>query len=162
MKAKRISTIFIGIVGQKKSGKTTLVEKLAAEFKSRGLAVGTIKYSSHDLEFDSPGKDTYRHRLAGSSVSLIKASKNCAIFSESDYFTEAMISEIFKPCNLVFIEGDTKSENPKIYVSDGQPVRSGIGGQIIAFWGEPGLSEKPSFDNIISLADFICDKFIIR
>ncbi len=156
------STVFLGIIGQKKSGKTTLVEKLASEFKSRGLTVGTVKYSSHDLEFDSPGKDTERHRRAGSSISLIKASKNCAIFSESEYLTQEMITEIFKPCDIVFIEGDTKSENPKIYVSDGQPVRSGIGGEIIAFWGETGQKDKPWFVDIKSMTDFICDNLSIK
>ncbi len=35
----------IGIAGFKKSGKTTLVERLVAEFTARALAVATVKHA---------------------------------------------------------------------------------------------------------------------
>ena len=50
-----------------KTGKTTLLEKLIPELKRRSYRVATIKRHSHSgLEFDVPGKDSWRHAQAGS------------------------------------------------------------------------------------------------
>ena len=42
----------IGIAGWKKSGKTTLVTRLVAEFTRRGLKVATVKHAHHDFQID--------------------------------------------------------------------------------------------------------------
>jgi molybdopterin-guanine dinucleotide biosynthesis protein MobB len=49
------------IVGESKSGKTALIEKLIPELKSRGYRVATAKHAAHGLAFDKPGKDSWRH-----------------------------------------------------------------------------------------------------
>jgi len=155
-------TQFIGIVGHKKSGKTTLVELLAREMTDRGLLVGTIKMTTHDLEFDSPGKDTYRHRIAGSRLTLIKSKKQVAIFSDLAYFDDEQIRLIFRKCDFVFIEGDSVSQNPKIYVVDKREPRADIAGEIIAIWGiQQNQSDMPHFDKeqIKELCDFLINKY---
>jgi molybdopterin-guanine dinucleotide biosynthesis adapter protein len=153
---------FIGVVGHKKSGKTTLVELLAKEMVSRGKSVGTIKITSHDLEFDTPGKDTHRHRIAGSKVTLIRSKSQIALFSETAYFGDDQIRVIFQKCDFVFIEGDSNSQNPKICVSDEREIRKDITGEIIAIWGmRTDIREIPYFDNkeISKLCDFLLDKY---
>lgn len=64
----------IAIVGRHNSGKTTLIERLIAELVGRGLDVGSIKHHSHcAFDIDHPGKDSYRHRAAGASETVIAA-----------------------------------------------------------------------------------------
>jgi len=50
----------VSIVGRAKSGKTTLIEKLIEELKSRGYRVATIKHASQGMTFDEPDKDSWR------------------------------------------------------------------------------------------------------
>ena len=38
----------VAIVGAKKSGKTTVIERMLAELRSRGLRVGTLKLIHHE------------------------------------------------------------------------------------------------------------------
>ena len=57
----------IGIAGWKKSGKTTLVARLIAEFTRRGLKVATVKHAHHDFQIDAAETDSARHRRAGAS-----------------------------------------------------------------------------------------------
>ena len=67
-------------VGRQNSGKTTLLEKIIAELTRQGLAVGTLKHHGHpDFEIDIPGKDSYRHRAAGSKATAILSSKRLAL-----------------------------------------------------------------------------------
>ncbi len=61
----------IHIVGRRNHGKTTLIVDLVEEYARRGIAVGTIKHSSHAHELDTPGKDSYRHRQAGAAAAAV-------------------------------------------------------------------------------------------
>jgi len=54
------------VVGPSDSGKTTLVESLVAALDA--VSVATIKSIHHDIEIDTPGKDTHRHRTAGADT----------------------------------------------------------------------------------------------
>ncbi|MBU4031176.1 MAG: molybdopterin-guanine dinucleotide biosynthesis protein B [Candidatus Thermoplasmatota archaeon] len=58
--------IIVSLIGLKKTGKTTCVEALVREFKSRGMKVGTVKSMvSSKFTIDTEGKDTWRHQEAG-------------------------------------------------------------------------------------------------
>ena len=57
----------VSIVGKSESGKTTLLEKLITELKSRGYRVATVKHAPNESSFDEPGKDSWRHVRAGSA-----------------------------------------------------------------------------------------------
>jgi len=52
----------ISIVGKSDAGKTTLLEKLVGELKTRGYLIGTIKHDVHGFEIDHEGKDSWRHK----------------------------------------------------------------------------------------------------
>ena len=62
-----------GIVGWKNSGKTTLVERLVAEFVRRGWRIATVKHAHHDADIDHPGTDSFRHRAAGATEGALVA-----------------------------------------------------------------------------------------
>jgi len=59
------------VVGTKKSGKTTVVERLLPELRARGLRVGTLKLIHHEgFTIHAEGRDTARHWEAGADFSL--------------------------------------------------------------------------------------------
>jgi molybdopterin-guanine dinucleotide biosynthesis adapter protein len=60
-----------GIAGHSGMGKTTLLERILPELRSRGLVVSLIKHSHKDLDIDRPGKDSYRLRQAGCQELLL-------------------------------------------------------------------------------------------
>jgi molybdopterin-guanine dinucleotide biosynthesis protein B len=70
----------VSIIGFKNSGKTSVVEALVNELTSRGHRVGTIKHTADDIIIDTPGKDTRRHRDAGSIATGILQENATALF----------------------------------------------------------------------------------
>ncbi len=63
----------VSIVGRAKSGKTTLMEKLIGELKSRGYRVATIKHTPQGMSLDKPDKDSWRHLNAGSEATIVSS-----------------------------------------------------------------------------------------
>lgn len=55
------------LAGPSDSGKTTLVEDLVPRLADHGR-VATVKSIHHDVEIDTPGADTHRHRTAGAET----------------------------------------------------------------------------------------------
>ena len=55
----------IGFVGPSSVGKTTLLEAIVPELQRRGLWVGVVKHSRHEVDVDRPGKDSARLNAAG-------------------------------------------------------------------------------------------------
>jgi molybdopterin-guanine dinucleotide biosynthesis protein B len=108
------------VVGRKKRGKTTLVEKLIPEFKARGYKVGSIKYTTGDHVFDVPGKDSFRHSQAGAESTLILSPHKIAFFSNHlpEEKPEALFRFLFEGYDLVIGEGFKDSPYPKIEVMD--------------------------------------------
>jgi len=116
----------IHIVGGKNHGKTTLVTELVAEFRSRGLTVGTIKHTHHQHELDTPGKDSHRHRESGASVAGILSRSMNAVFWPNDGASDSAgddseeryrcFEPAFANCQVVIVEGDTRTTAPKLEV----------------------------------------------
>ena len=117
-------TGFLRIVGRKNHGKTTLVVDLVRELGGRGLKVGTIKHSLNEYELDVPGKDSHRHRQAGSRVSaIITASLTAAYIPKAggrDPYLE--LAPLYSGCDLVLVEGGIEMPGKKIEV-----WRAGVG-----------------------------------
>ncbi len=70
----------VAVVGYKDSGKTRAVETLVTELTRRGHRVGTLKHTAENIEFDTPGKDTARHREAGAKATAILHQSAAAMF----------------------------------------------------------------------------------
>ncbi len=75
MLSKRTPCI-LSIVGKSNSGKTTFITNLITLFCQSDIKVGTIKHTHHDLIFDQPGKDSWKHRQAGSSRVMVISSSS--------------------------------------------------------------------------------------
>ncbi|WP_458734793.1 molybdopterin-guanine dinucleotide biosynthesis protein B [Zobellella taiwanensis] len=61
----------LGFAGFSGSGKTTLLRQLVTLLCQRGLRIGIIKHTHHDVEQDTPGKDSYELRHAGAVQCLL-------------------------------------------------------------------------------------------
>jgi len=97
-----------GIVGWKNSGKTGLMERLVAEFVSRGVKVSTIKHAHHDFEIDHEGRDSFRHRAAGATEIAIVSGTRWAMIHELQGADEPSLEEMLDKLNdpqLVLVEG---------------------------------------------------------
>lgn len=55
------------VAGPSDAGKTSLIERLVPRLAEDGR-VGTVKSIHHDVEVDTPGTDTDRHRTAGAEA----------------------------------------------------------------------------------------------
>ncbi len=108
----------VAIVGRHNSGKTTLVTKLIAEFVARGYDVGSIKHHSHvGFDIDIPGKDSYRHRQAGASETIIAAPGTVARVATVDGDSEcANLVASMPGHDIVLVEGYRKSGLPSIEI----------------------------------------------
>lgn len=108
-------------------GKTVLMEGLIKELTKRGLKVATIKHDVHGFDIDEKGKDTYRHREAGSETVIISSKNRFAIIKELD--EEIDLKDIIKMItdkDIVLVEGYKKSDLRKIEV-----FRAGVSKEII-------------------------------
>lgn len=108
----------LAIVGRHNSGKTTLIEQLIAELVSRGHDVGSVKHHSHvGFDIDYPGKDSYRHRAAGASETVIAAPGQIARIKTVE--GEVECSDIVRSMyghDIVIVEGYRKSGLPTIEI----------------------------------------------
>lgn len=106
----------IALVGRHNSGKTTLVEKLIRHLVNEGYDIGTVKHHSKpDFEIDYPGKDSYRHRQAGATETVIACSRKIARVKTIE--AEVECSQIVRSMpghDLIIVEGYRKSGLPTI------------------------------------------------
>lgn len=130
--------VVIGVVGWKNNGKTTLIERLVARFTTAGLAVSTVKHTHHAADLDRPGKDTFRHRLAGAREVVLASSVRFAILHELRGAPEPELDALLArmaPVDLVIVEGFKRFAHPKIEVhrkARGTPLLARTDPDIIA------------------------------
>lgn len=111
------NTPIIGIAGWKKSGKTTLTERLVAEFSRRGLRVAAVKHAHHGFEIDNGPTDSARHRRAGARQVAVVSAQRWAVVTELDGAPEPNFEEVIaalEPADLIIVEGYKSAPIPKI------------------------------------------------
>ena len=97
-----------GFAGWSGSGKTTLVEKIISHVSARGVNVATIKHAHHRFDADHAGKDSFRHREAGSRQVLVSSVYRSAHFIEHGDRGETDLTQLLDqllPAELVLVEG---------------------------------------------------------
>jgi molybdopterin-guanine dinucleotide biosynthesis protein MobB len=108
----------VSFVAKSGTGKTTLLEKVIAELKSRGYRIGVIKHDAHHFDIDHPGKDSHRLTQAGADTMLITSPEKLAVIKKhaASPPIEELIAAYFGDVDLVLTEGFKKSGLPKIEV----------------------------------------------
>ena len=155
----------VSIVGYSGSGKTTLIEKLISALKQRGLRVGTIKHDVHGFEMDRPGKDSWRHKQAGASTTIITSPRQIGMVMDADHDHHPLeLLPLMAGMDIVIVEGFKRANLPKIEVfrsENGKPPACRGDKNLIAVvsntsldWGVPRYAD----DDVEILTDFIIQK----
>ena len=112
------SPAILCVVGAKNSGKTTFIEAIVPLLKERGLRVGVLKHTHHEIEFDTKGKDSWRHAQAGAEQVALMTPSGVAFFDYRpvEISPEEVIAAHFTRTDLVLIEGYKWSRFPKIEI----------------------------------------------
>ena len=107
----------LGITGWSGCGKTTLIVALIPRLRALGLAVSTLKHAHHDVDLDTPGKDTFRHREAGAHEVILATGRRWALLRELRDEPEPALPELLarlQPVDLVLVEGYKRDRHPKV------------------------------------------------
>jgi formylmethanofuran dehydrogenase subunit E len=158
------------IVGYKKVGKTTLIEKLIPELTRRGYRVGTVKHHHSDFPFsvDAVGTDSWRPRQAGAvSVSLATPTAIATFRDGASSITLDQLVSGLAGTDIVLVEGFHEEARAKIEIlSDRNDERlCKMDGNLLAIVA-PTLRQTavPAFapSEIKPLADLIEREIIAR
>ena len=105
------------IVGFSGAGKTTVTVGLVAALKQRGLRVGTIKHDVHGFEVDRPGKDSWRHKQAGASATIISSPAQIGMVMDVGHDHQPLeLVPLLGAMDIVLVEGFKRADLPKIEV----------------------------------------------
>ncbi|MHB8980428.1 MAG: molybdopterin-guanine dinucleotide biosynthesis protein B [Acidithiobacillus ferrooxidans] len=119
----------IGVVGYSGSGKTTLLCALIPLLRGYGLKVAVVKSTHHDVDWDAPGKDSYRLREAGADVVLLQGPKRWFMTrpAPTEVSLETIRASLQPLPDLLLMEGNKALAVPKIEVH-----RRGLGRPLLA------------------------------
>ena len=107
----------VSIVGNSGSGKTTFIEKLIPEIIRHGLQVGTIKHDVHGFEMDKPGKDSWRHKQAGASTTVISSPYQIGMVMDVDHDHKPNeLLPLFSGVDIILTEGYKWQNYPKLEI----------------------------------------------
>ncbi|HET6459533.1 MAG TPA: molybdopterin-guanine dinucleotide biosynthesis protein B [Syntrophales bacterium] len=108
----------VSIVGRSNTGKTTVIEKLIPELRRRGYRVATIKHNIHGFDIDHEGKDSWRHKKAGASLTVIASPHSVAVVEDTDkdYELSELRDRYIRDVDIILSEGFKRNPHPKIEV----------------------------------------------
>lgn len=125
-----MSLPLLAIAGWSGTGKTTLLKQVIPILLSKGIRAGLIKHTHHQMDVDTPGKDSYLLRKAGASQVMVASSERWALMCETPdqpsidlpYLLSRMDHSVLE---IVLVEGFKNEPVPKIVL-----WRDGIKGGI--------------------------------
>ena len=162
----------VSFVAKSGTGKTTLLEKLIIELRSRGYRVGAFKAISHLFEIDQPGKDSYRMAAAGAEATLICSAEKLAFVSTHSEKPQVndLLNQYFQDVDIVLVEGYKRGPLPKIELARQEQQEqllccsNGYDPSYIAVASDTQLDlDIPVFDlnDPVVVCDFLIDFFHI-
>ncbi len=103
-----MKTAVFAVVGEKKSGKTTVIEILVKELAKKGYRVCVVKHIPEpNFSIDKEGKDTWKFARAGAKKIVSVAADEVATI-EKICLKGQSLEDILKRCmdsDIVFVEG---------------------------------------------------------
>lgn len=100
------------------TGKTTLLQQVIPELNALGVRCGLIKHTHHEMEVDTPGKDSYLLRKAGADQVIVASDRRWALMCETPQqslsLAELAARMDSSVLDLVLVEGFKGEPVPKI------------------------------------------------
>ena len=165
----------IGFAAFSGTGKTTLLKQLIPLLTEKGIKVGLIKHSHHDVELDTPGKDSYELRKAGATQTLLASPKRWSLITETPEQVEPSLADMLKQLDLqqldiILVEGfrDAPIEKIELCRSElNKPLLHQTDNHIIAIATdspENMNTDLPVLDlnNPAMITEFIVQKFHLK
>lgn len=108
----------VSIIGWSGVGKTTLVERLVPELRSRGLRVGVVKHSSDQHPLHRAGSDTARFEQSGAALVAFAtpAGVQLSVSQNPPNALSSMLERFADAVDLVLVEGWKDGPLPKLEV----------------------------------------------
>ncbi len=111
----------LGLLAWSGSGKTTLLRALIPALARRGIRCSAIKTTHHDVELDTPGKDSYEIRKAGAYQTLLASPHRQALITEQSGHTVPTLEDTLKQLDLeqvqlVLVEGFREAAIAKLEI----------------------------------------------
>ncbi len=109
----------LGFAAYSGTGKTTLLRKIIPLLAARGIRVGMLKHTHHNIDVDHPGKDSYELRKAGTAQMVLASPKRTTLIVEhaeredSDLLSALALLQT-ETLDLVLVEGFKHEDIPKI------------------------------------------------
>jgi molybdopterin-guanine dinucleotide biosynthesis protein B len=161
----------VSIVSKKRSGKTTLLERLIPELGRRGYRIGTVKHDTHGFDIDHEGKDTWRHKQSGAASVVISSPWKLSLIKDVDQEPDLdhIAATYFADVDLVLTEGYLRAGKPQVEVfrsaAHTKPLHEkGSVNTLIAVMSDAPLDlGVPTFhiDAVTDLADLIVEKILL-
>ncbi|MFA5899182.1 MAG: molybdopterin-guanine dinucleotide biosynthesis protein B [Hyphomicrobium sp.] len=160
--------VFVGIIGWKNSGKTTLVESLIPRLARRGLRVMTVKHTHHDLGPLNGSTDGERHMRAGALDTFVIAPHGWEISGCRQMGPPPTLAELsphVASADVVIVEGFKDAPIPKIELrrtsAETQKPIAPLDTRVVAIAADHAAEagDLPLFqlNDSDGLADFIAD-----
>ncbi|MCV9879780.1 molybdopterin-guanine dinucleotide biosynthesis protein MobB [Brenneria izbisi] len=109
----------LAIAAYSGTGKTTLLKEVIPQLVKRGIKVGLIKHTHHQMDIDTPGKDSYELRKAGATQTIVASNQRWALMTETAEQKSPDLHELASKMDtsvldLVLVEGFKHEEISKI------------------------------------------------
>ena len=109
----------LAITAYSGTGKTTLLKHVIPLLTHHGVRVGLIKHTHHQMDIDTPGKDSYELRKAGAAQTIVASSQRWALMTENPDQEEPNIYDLAgkmdaSALDLVLVEGFKHEKIAKI------------------------------------------------
>lgn len=109
--------IWIAVSGGKKVGKTSVIEQLIEHLTPLGYRISTIKHTSHPVDLDTPGTDTFRHRQAGADIVALNSPRGWfVIMKPTEDRCPEPLAELMSVNDVVLCEGYYHADMAKIVI----------------------------------------------
>jgi len=113
-----MSVPLLAIAAWSGTGKTTLLQQVIPLLKARGIRTGLIKHTHHQMDIDTPGKDSYLLRKAGADQVIVASNQRWALMCETPdqplNLAELAAQMDSLALDLVLVEGFKDEPVPKI------------------------------------------------
>ena len=131
------------MVGGKHSGKTTVVEHLISELKSRGRRVGTVKEMVRIPTLDTPATETDRYTKAGAEVVVAVPNEETVIFIKRRLTLNEILPHL-TAVDFAILEGfESETSLPRIIAAKtADEAKMFLGASAIAISGLIAESEE--------------------